>query len=98
MIYDGLPWFWLSVSLKVFVHGDELENYYKEFDAEILPSDFDGKGLKYDGKVTAAHLFDWALFIHHCTRMWQCVVLVVLSESELSSIDIFPFQTAILTG
>lgn len=46
------------VSLKVFVHGDELENYFKEFDAEILPSDFDGKGSKYDGKVTAAHLFD----------------------------------------
>lgn len=58
IIYDGLPWFWISVSLKVFVHGDELENYYKEFDAEILPSDFDGKGPKYDGKVTAAHLFD----------------------------------------
>uniref|UniRef100_A0A672SG21 Retinaldehyde-binding protein 1-like n=1 Tax=Sinocyclocheilus grahami TaxID=75366 RepID=A0A672SG21_SINGR len=46
------------LSLKVFVHGDELENYFKEFDAEILPSDFDGKGPKYDGKVTATQLFD----------------------------------------
>uniref|UniRef100_A0A673IRN0 Retinaldehyde binding protein 1b n=1 Tax=Sinocyclocheilus rhinocerous TaxID=307959 RepID=A0A673IRN0_9TELE len=43
---------------RVFVHGDELENYFKEFDAEILPSDFDGKGPKYDGKVTATQLFD----------------------------------------
>lgn len=43
---------------KVFVHGDELENYYKEFDADILPAEFDGKGSKYDGKATAAKLFD----------------------------------------
>lgn len=40
------------------MHGDELENYYKEFDAEILPAEFDGKGPKYDGKATAAKLFD----------------------------------------
>ncbi len=51
-------WFWLAVSLKVFVHGDELENYFKEFDAEILPSDFEGNGGKYDGKAIATHLFD----------------------------------------
>uniref|UniRef100_G3NVK6 Retinaldehyde binding protein 1b n=1 Tax=Gasterosteus aculeatus aculeatus TaxID=481459 RepID=G3NVK6_GASAC len=43
---------------RVFVHGDELENYYKEFDADILPSEFDGKGSKYDGKATSAKLFD----------------------------------------
>ncbi|XP_041966426.1 retinaldehyde-binding protein 1b [Alosa sapidissima] len=43
---------------RVFVHGDELENYYKEFDADILPSEFDGKGNKYDGKAIAAKLFD----------------------------------------
>ncbi|XP_027900910.1 retinaldehyde-binding protein 1b isoform X2 [Xiphophorus couchianus] len=43
---------------RVFVHGDELENYYKEFDPEILPSEFDGKGSKYDGKATASKLFD----------------------------------------
>uniref|UniRef100_A0A672FKB7 Retinaldehyde binding protein 1b n=1 Tax=Salarias fasciatus TaxID=181472 RepID=A0A672FKB7_SALFA len=35
-----------------------LENYYKEFDADILPSEFDGKGSKYDGKAMAAKLFD----------------------------------------
>ncbi|XP_062403751.1 retinaldehyde-binding protein 1b [Sardina pilchardus] len=43
---------------RVFVHGDELENYYKEFDADILPSEFDGKGSKYDGKGIATKLFD----------------------------------------
>lgn len=43
---------------QVFVHGDELENYYKEFDADILPAEFDGKASKYDGKATAAKLFD----------------------------------------
>uniref|UniRef100_A0A672FKC6 Retinaldehyde binding protein 1b n=1 Tax=Salarias fasciatus TaxID=181472 RepID=A0A672FKC6_SALFA len=39
---------------RVFVHGDELENYYKEFDADILPSEFDGKGSKYDGKFLSS--------------------------------------------
>jgi len=43
---------------RVFVHGDELENYYKDFDPEILPSEFDGKANKYDGKAIAAKLFD----------------------------------------
>ncbi|KAF3855176.1 hypothetical protein F7725_023231 [Dissostichus mawsoni] len=43
---------------RVFVHGDELENYQKEFDADILPSEFDGKGSKYDGKAIATKLFD----------------------------------------
>lgn len=47
--------------LKVFVHGDELESYYKEFDAEILPAEFEGKGPSYDGKATAAKLFDWKI-------------------------------------
>ncbi|KAL4613240.1 retinaldehyde-binding protein 1-like [Arapaima gigas] len=42
---------------RVFVHGDELENYFKEFDPEILPAEFDGKGRKYDGKATAIKLF-----------------------------------------
>uniref|UniRef100_A0A3B3T1C6 Retinaldehyde binding protein 1b n=1 Tax=Paramormyrops kingsleyae TaxID=1676925 RepID=A0A3B3T1C6_9TELE len=42
---------------RVFVHGDELENYFKEFDADILPAEFDGKGAKYDGKATAEKLF-----------------------------------------
>lgn len=35
-----------------------MENYYKEFDPEILPAEFDGKGAKYDGNATAAKLFD----------------------------------------
>ncbi|KAI1904131.1 hypothetical protein AGOR_G00002530 [Albula goreensis] len=42
---------------RVFVHGDELENYFKEFDADILPSEFDGKAPPYDGKAIAAKLF-----------------------------------------
>lgn len=40
------------------MHGDELDNYYKEFDADILPAEFDGKSPKYDGKATATKLFD----------------------------------------
>lgn len=44
--------------LKVFVHGEELESYYKEFDPETLPAEFEGKGPNYDGKATAAKLFD----------------------------------------
>ncbi|XP_010782959.1 retinaldehyde-binding protein 1 [Notothenia coriiceps] len=43
---------------RVFVHGDELESYHKEFDADILPSEFNGKGSKYDGKAIATKLFD----------------------------------------
>ncbi|CAL8235671.1 unnamed protein product [Boreogadus saida] len=43
---------------RVFVHGDELDTYYKEFEEDILPSDFDGKASKYNGKETAAKLFD----------------------------------------
>uniref|UniRef100_A0A8C9RYC8 Retinaldehyde binding protein 1b n=1 Tax=Scleropages formosus TaxID=113540 RepID=A0A8C9RYC8_SCLFO len=42
---------------RVFVHGEELGNYYKEFDADILPKEFDGKGSKYNGKETAMRLF-----------------------------------------
>ncbi|KAM9470842.1 retinaldehyde-binding protein 1b isoform 1-T1 [Clarias gariepinus] len=43
---------------RVFVHGEELESYYKEFEADILPAEFEGKGAKYDGKAIAAKLFD----------------------------------------
>lgn len=57
-IPDGWETDFDFLSLKVFVHGDELENYFKEFDEEILPSEFNGKGPKYDGKATATQLFD----------------------------------------
>uniref|UniRef100_A0A8C9V4F2 CRAL-TRIO domain-containing protein n=1 Tax=Scleropages formosus TaxID=113540 RepID=A0A8C9V4F2_SCLFO len=42
---------------RIHIHGDELENYFKELDADILPLEFDGKALSYDGKATATLLF-----------------------------------------
>ncbi|KAM9824900.1 retinaldehyde-binding protein 1-like [Syngnathus typhle] len=42
---------------RVFVHGDELDNYLKEFDADILPADFDGKACVADCQAIAARLF-----------------------------------------
>lgn len=58
------PTYVLSVSVillcnfsQVFVHGDELENYFKEFDADILPSDFDGKDSVADYQAIATQLF-----------------------------------------
>ncbi|KAL6468608.1 hypothetical protein MHYP_G00221320 [Metynnis hypsauchen] len=42
---------------RVFVHGDELDAYFRDFDAEILPPDFDGKGPNCNGKETAIKLF-----------------------------------------
>lgn len=42
---------------QVFVHGDELDNYLKEFDADILPVDFDGKASVTDCQAIAAKLF-----------------------------------------
>lgn len=42
---------------QVFVHGDDLEAYFRAFSAEILPPDFSGKGLRCDGKETAVKLF-----------------------------------------
>ncbi|KAL2088318.1 hypothetical protein ACEWY4_015217 [Coilia grayii] len=42
---------------RVFVHGEEVDGYFKEFEAEYLPPDFGGKGPDCDGKVTAAKLF-----------------------------------------
>uniref|UniRef100_A0A8C6TRF4 Retinaldehyde binding protein 1b n=1 Tax=Neogobius melanostomus TaxID=47308 RepID=A0A8C6TRF4_9GOBI len=50
-----LEWF---VSWQVFVHENELENYYKEFDAEILPSELMEKGSNTSGKAIAGQLFD----------------------------------------
>uniref|UniRef100_A0A1A8PZ43 Retinaldehyde binding protein 1b n=2 Tax=Nothobranchius rachovii TaxID=451742 RepID=A0A1A8PZ43_9TELE len=42
---------------RVFVHGEELENYFKEFEADILPSDFDGRAPVADYQAIATQLF-----------------------------------------
>lgn len=42
---------------RVFVHGDELDNYLKEFDADILPSDFGGKAPVANYQPIATKLF-----------------------------------------
>uniref|UniRef100_A0A3Q2SRN9 Retinaldehyde-binding protein 1-like n=1 Tax=Fundulus heteroclitus TaxID=8078 RepID=A0A3Q2SRN9_FUNHE len=42
---------------RVFVHGEELDGYFKEFDADILPSDFDGKASVADYQAIATQLF-----------------------------------------
>ncbi|XP_028823891.1 retinaldehyde-binding protein 1-like [Denticeps clupeoides] len=42
---------------RVFVHGEELDRYFRDFDPEILPADFDGRGPECDGRETAAKLF-----------------------------------------
>lgn len=47
----------VSIFLQVFVHGDELENYVKEFNADILPADFDGKAPVSDCQAIANKIF-----------------------------------------
>ncbi|KAG7327367.1 hypothetical protein KOW79_008973 [Hemibagrus wyckioides] len=42
---------------RVFVHGDDLDAYFRDFSAEILPPDFNGTGPSCDGKETADKLF-----------------------------------------
>ncbi|KAM9410290.1 retinaldehyde-binding protein 1-like [Pholidichthys leucotaenia] len=42
---------------RVFVHGDELDSYLKEFDSAIIPSDFDGKAPVADYKAIATKIF-----------------------------------------
>ncbi|XP_029701932.1 retinaldehyde-binding protein 1-like [Takifugu rubripes] len=42
---------------RVFVHGDELDGYMKEFDADILPVDFDGKAAISDYRAIATKVF-----------------------------------------
>ncbi|TSL68169.1 Retinaldehyde-binding protein 1 [Bagarius yarrelli] len=42
---------------RVFVHGDDLDAYFREFSAEILPPDFGGKGPSCDGRETVVKLF-----------------------------------------
>nr|DBA31985.1 TPA: hypothetical protein GDO54_007737 [Pyxicephalus adspersus] len=43
--------------LQVFVHGDDLESFYKEIDPDILPADFGGNLPKYDGRTVSERLF-----------------------------------------
>ncbi|KAL6047413.1 hypothetical protein STEG23_010994 [Scotinomys teguina] len=47
----------LLTFLQVFVHGDELDDFFQEIDESILPADFGGTLPKYDGKVVAEQLF-----------------------------------------
>ncbi|XP_030046300.1 retinaldehyde-binding protein 1 [Microcaecilia unicolor] len=42
---------------RVFVHGEDLEAFFREIDADILPGDFGGNMPKYNGKIIAEKLF-----------------------------------------
>ncbi|XP_062922608.1 retinaldehyde-binding protein 1b isoform X1 [Mobula hypostoma] len=42
---------------RVYVHGEELENFFKEIDIDILPEDFGGNQPKYNGKIIAEKIF-----------------------------------------
>uniref|UniRef100_A0AAY4CF11 CRAL/TRIO N-terminal domain-containing protein n=1 Tax=Denticeps clupeoides TaxID=299321 RepID=A0AAY4CF11_9TELE len=59
---DSPPWRhsgtrWYKLLERVVVHGEELDRYFRDFDPEILPADFDGRGPECDGRETAAKLF-----------------------------------------
>lgn len=41
----------------MFVHGDELDTYFKEFEGDILPADFDGKAPVCDCQAIATKVF-----------------------------------------
>lgn len=43
--------------MQVFVHGEELDNYFKEFDSDLLPADFNGKAAVADYQAIATKLF-----------------------------------------
>ncbi|XP_032906242.1 retinaldehyde-binding protein 1 isoform X2 [Amblyraja radiata] len=43
--------------LQVHVHGEELESFFKEIDADILPEEFGGSQAKYNGKIIAEKIF-----------------------------------------
>ncbi|KAF7703203.1 retinaldehyde-binding protein 1a [Silurus meridionalis] len=42
---------------RVFIHGDNLDAYFRDFSAELLPPDFNGFGPECNGKETAVKLF-----------------------------------------
>ena len=44
-------------SPQVFVHGDDLDGFFKDFDANLLPADFDGKAPVTDYKAVASKIF-----------------------------------------
>lgn len=69
------------VAPQVFVHGEELDGYFKEFDASILPSDFDGKAPVADCQAIATQLFG-----SEDTALWRNIPIYSYLEKELCGI------------